>query len=254
MNLSVPSFDLSGKTALITGGGQNTGAGIARMLAKHGAAVIINDVVADRANAQAEAIRASGGRAIAQIFDVTDLNAVKAGIAAAERALPGSVDILVHNAGKAGTGSLAVEPFAEMAPEHWNAPIDINLYGLLNCAHSVLPGMIRRRWGRVVTISSAAGSYGTAMGVSLYGAGKGAAIAVTRHIAMENAGHGITGNSVALGIVREGDDLKGLGESIPIGRRGNPEDVAALCLYLASPEASWFTGQTVHLNGGAYTS
>jgi len=252
-----PIFDLTGKVALVTGAGQNAGAGIASLFARQGAAVIVNDVVAERAEAMAEEIRAAGGKAVAAAFDVTDLAAVKAGVAAGEAALAGSVDILVANAGNGGAGGmLKMMPFSEMPPELWNAPIAVNLYGVLNCVHAVLPGMIEKKWGRLIAMASNAGTHGLGIGVSHYGAGKGGAISFMRHMAVENGPHGITANTVALGLIRQTDDpvLNNLAKRLPSGRRGAPEDVAALCLYLASTEAAWFTGQTVQLNGGALTT
>jgi NAD(P)-dependent dehydrogenase (short-subunit alcohol dehydrogenase family) len=146
--------------------------------------------------------------------------------------------------------------FADMPPELWDAPIAVNLYGVLNCTHAVIRGMIERRWGRVITIASAVGAFGFTGGVSHYGAGKGGAIAFMRNLAMENAPHGVTANTLAMGLFTQIDDpyLNAVGEALPVGRRGSPDDIAPLCLYMASPESSWFTGQTLHLNGGAFTS
>jgi 3-oxoacyl-[acyl-carrier protein] reductase len=252
-----PLFDLSGKVALVTGAGQGAGAGIAGRFARQGAAVIVNDFVPERAQAQAEAIRAEGGEAVAQAFDVTDLAAVKAGIAAGEAALGGAVDILVNNAGNGGAGGmLKMMPFSEMPPELWRAPIDVNLYGVLNCVHAVIKGMIGKGWGRVITIASTAGTHGVNGGMSHYAAGKGGSIGFMRHLALENGQHGITANTIALGLIRQTDDpfLNKLARALPAGRRGNADDIAALALYVASPEAAWFTGQTVQLNGGAFTT
>jgi NAD(P)-dependent dehydrogenase (short-subunit alcohol dehydrogenase family) len=250
-------FDLTGKVALVTGAGQNAGAGIAAGYARQGAGVIVNDVRTERAQATVDAIEAEGGRAVAQAFDVTDLAAVKAGIAAGEAALGGTVDILVNNAGNGGAeGLLKMMPFSEMPPELWAGPIAVNLYGVMNCTHAVINGMIAKNWGRLITIASGAGTHGLNIGVTHYGAGKGGAISFMRHIAMENGPHGITANTVALGLIRQTDDptLNQLAQRLPTRRRGNPDDVAALCLYLASPEAGWFTGQTLQLNGGALTT
>jgi NAD(P)-dependent dehydrogenase (short-subunit alcohol dehydrogenase family) len=250
------TFDLGGKLALVTGAGQNAGAGIAEGFARQGAAVIVNDRIEERAKAVAEKINDEGGRAVAQAFDVTDLAAVKAGVAAGEKALGGRVGILVNNAGNGGAAPLKMMPFSEMPPELWSTPIDVNLYGVMNCVHAVIGGMIEDKWGRLITIASGAGTQGLNIGVSHYGAGKGGAISFMRHLAMENGPHGITANTVALGLIRQTDDpvLNRLAQRLPTRRRGNPQDVAALCIYLASPDASWFTGQTLLLNGGSTTS
>jgi NAD(P)-dependent dehydrogenase (short-subunit alcohol dehydrogenase family) len=252
-----PMFDLSGKIALVTGAGQNAGAGIAEAFARQGAAVIVNDVLAERAEETAEAIRKAGGKAVAQAFDVTNLEAVKAGVAAGEAALGGKVDILVNNAGNGGAeGGLKMKPFSEMTPDLWAAPIAVNLYGVMNCTHAVIGGMIEKNWGRLITIASGAGTHGLNIGVSHYGAGKGGAISFMRHLAMENGPFGVTANTVALGLIRQTDTpvLNELSKRLPTRRRGNPDDVGALCVYLASPEAAWFTGQTLQLNGGALTT
>ncbi|MBU6266700.1 MAG: SDR family oxidoreductase [Sphingomonadales bacterium] len=250
-------FSLAGRTALVTGGGQAIGAEVARVLAAQGAAVIVNDVVAERAAAQVARIGGEGGRAAAAVFDVTDLAAARAGIAVAEAELGTAIDILVHNAGNGGAaGKLPMAPFAELPPEVWHRPIDVSLYGAMNCTHVVLPGMIARGHGRIVMIASTAGTHGVNAGMAHYGAAKGGEIGFMRHIAMENARHGVTANALALGLVREGDDpeIVRLGKGIPVGRRGLPADVAPLCLYMVSDEAGWFTGQTVQLNGGVFTT
>jgi len=240
-------FDLTGKVALVTGAGQHVGTGIARALAAQGATVAVNDIVAKRA----EALAAQLPKAVAAVFDVTDLAAVKDGV---ERV--GRVDVLVNNAGNAGAHQMRLTPFRDMAPEDWRAPIDVNLFGVLHCCHAVINQMVERGWGRVITISSGAGTVGIPIGVSTYGAGKGGAISFMRHLAIENARLGVTANTVALGLMQPGgeDSTAALARQIPVGRTGRPEDVGPLCVYLASDEASWITGQTIELNGGSVTT
>ncbi|HEM45887.1 MAG TPA: SDR family oxidoreductase [Alphaproteobacteria bacterium] len=247
-------FDLSGRVALVTGAGRNTGAGIARCLAEHGAAVAINDLVAERAEDVARALRDAGHRVHACAFDVTRAEDVAQGVAVAERAL-GPVDILVNNAGV--PEGMSVTPFREMPPEAWKTFIDLNLYGVLHCTRAVLDGMCARGFGRLVTISSGAGQVGLPLGVSIYGAGKGGAIAFMRHVAMEVAGAGVTANTLALGLMSNVGDANvtaALARTVPIGRLGTPEDVGAAVVWLASDEAGWMTGQTIGLNGGSVTS
>jgi NAD(P)-dependent dehydrogenase (short-subunit alcohol dehydrogenase family) len=248
-------FDLSARVALVTGAGQHVGAGIARTLAAQGATVVVNDVVAERAQATVETIRNAGGTASAVAFDVTDLEAVRAGVALAESDV-GPVDILVNNAGNAGAHRMVPTPFRDMDPDDWSAPIDVNLYGVLNCCHAVIGAMCDRGWGRVITIASGAGTVGLRLGVSTYGAGKGGSIAFMRHLAVENARFGVTANTLAIGLMQAptGDGTAALARQIPVGRVGRPEDIAALCVYLASEEASWMTGQTIELNGGSVTT
>ena len=152
---------------------------------------------------------------------------------------------------------MALARFRELPPERWAAYVDLNLYGVLFCTRAVIDGMCERRWGRVVTISSGAGQVGLPIGVSLYGAGKGGAIAFMRHLALEVARQGVTANSLALGLMddgRGGVALEGIAAQVPVGRLGTPEDVGAAVAFLASDEAGWITGQTIGVNGGSTTS
>jgi NAD(P)-dependent dehydrogenase (short-subunit alcohol dehydrogenase family) len=243
-------FDLSGRTALVTGAGQNVGAGIARCLAARGATVMVNDVFADRAQAVVDEIVESGGSAVVAPFDVTDMSAVVAAVDAVDR-----VDILVNNAGISANG-MTPKPFREMTIDDWRPPIDINLFGVMNCVKAVLDGMVEREWGRIITISSGAGTSGVGIGVAPYSAGKGGGIAFTRTLALEVARSGITANTLALGLMDQRDPTvtAGLARAIPVGRTGRPEDVGAACVWLASDEAAWVTGQTIGINGGSTTS
>jgi NAD(P)-dependent dehydrogenase (short-subunit alcohol dehydrogenase family) len=247
-------FDLSGHVALITGGGQNVGAGIAHALAAQGAVVAVNDFHADRAERIVAEIEELGGRAIAVPFDVTNLAAVSAGFdAVADRV--GPVDILVNNAGTGGPITpLQVQKFADMDPDQWDPVIAVNMLGPMNCAKTAIGSMIERQWGRVITVSSGAGEIGMNLGVSHYGAAKAGAIGFMRHLAIENAEYGVTANTISLGLVLDDPGIvEALAQTIPVKRMGTPADVGALAVYLASEEASWMTGQTIGLNGGGVT-
>ena len=245
-------FDLSGRTALVTGAGQNVGSGIARALAGRGAHVLVNDLHIERASATADAIAADGGSAAPAVFDVTDLDDVRATLDDHE-----PVDILVNNAGNSGAEQMRPKPFREMDPSEWEAAIAVNLRGVLNCVHAVVNPMVEQGWGRVITISSGAGASGVGIGVAPYSAGKGGGLGFMRSLALENARYGVTANSVALGLM---DNTGGSGvtaelaRSIPVKRLGTPDDAGAICVYLASDEAGWITAQTINLNGGAITS
>ncbi|MCA9512677.1 MAG: SDR family oxidoreductase [Myxococcota bacterium] len=245
-------FDLTGRCAVVTGAGQGIGAGIAGHLAARGARVLVNDLDAAKAAATADAIRARGGDAAPLPFDVTRLDDVVAAL----RAQP--VDIVVNNAGNAGSTRMVPTPFREMDPSQWDGPLDVNLYGVLHTTHAVLPGMCERGFGRIIGISSGAGVVGLSLGVAPYGAGKAGALALLRHVAIENARLGVTANSIALGLMEMvGADRSvtdALERTIPAGRLGTGDDVGAACVWLASDEASWVTGQTIHVNGGSVTT
>ncbi|RDH79705.1 SDR family NAD(P)-dependent oxidoreductase [Mycolicibacterium moriokaense] len=245
-------FDLRGRTALVTGAGQNVGAGIARTLAAQGAAVAVNDFHADRAERVASQITATGGAAVAVAFDVTDPDAVAAAVDEIASRL-GPVDVLVNNAGTGGPDApMPMAQFADTGPSDWAPIIAVNLLGPMNCAKAVVESMISRNWGRIITISSGAGQIGMDIGVSPYAAGKAGVAGFMRHLAVENAKHGITANTISLGLVLEdASAVEGLAKTIPVGRMGTPEDVGALAVYLASDEAAWMTGQTIGLNGGS---
>jgi 3-oxoacyl-[acyl-carrier protein] reductase len=147
-------------------------------------------------------------------------------------------------------------PFREMDPAAWEGPIRVNLYGVLNCCHAVVDAMCERGWGRIVTISSGAGTSGVAIGVSPYSAGKGGGLSFTRTLALEVARSGVTANTIALGLMEMKDPkvTAHLARAIPVGRTGTPEDIGAAVVWLASDEASWVTAQTIEVNGGSVTT
>ena len=244
-------FDLSGRTALVTGAGRNIGAGIARGLADQGAHVVVNDYFYERARAVAAEIGRSGGVASPAAFDVTDLDAVLDAVGEI-----GEVDILVNNAGLAGPADMKAEQFRDMDPADWRAAVDVNLYGVMNCCRAVLDGMCERGWGRIITISSAAGTSGVHIGVAPYSAGKGGGLAFTRSLALEVASFGVTANTLALGLFerKNREITERFARAVPAGRTGRPADVAAACVWLASEEAAWVTAQTIGINGGSLTS
>ena len=245
-------FDLSNKTALVTGAGQNVGAGIASALAAQGAHVLVNDLLPERAAAAADEMAAAGGSAEPAAFDVTDLDAIETVLAEHP-----PIDILVNNAGNSGAEQMRPKPFREMDPAEWDSAIEVNLRGVLNCVHAVINPMVEAGWGRIITISSGAGVSGVGIGVAPYSAGKGGGLGFMRSLALENAEFGVTANSVALGLMDNtagGSFAEQLARGIPVKRLGTPTDIGAICVYLASEEASWMTGQTINLNGGSITS
>jgi 3-oxoacyl-[acyl-carrier protein] reductase len=246
-------FDLSGRVALVTGAGQGVGAGIAAALAGQGAAVAVNDLEAARAEEVAAQITAAGGTAVSAPFDVTDGDAVAAGVAAVVDTI-GPVQVLVNNAGVPAAG-FPLTPFREMDPELWDRFVDLNLYGVLHCTRAVLEPMCEAGWGRIITVSSEAGRVGINLGVSIYGASKAAALGFMRHLAVEVAPTGVTVNAVSLGLMDNvpGEWAEAVARTVPRRRLGSPQDVGAAIAYLASDEADWVTGQVLPVNGGSST-
>jgi NAD(P)-dependent dehydrogenase (short-subunit alcohol dehydrogenase family) len=237
----------------VTGAGRGIGADVARALAAHGAAVAINDLSDARASATVAGLVGSGWRAVAAPFDVTDRAAVADGVARIGATL-GPVDVLVNNAG-IPPGWVPAR-FADADPGQWRALVELNLFGVLNCAAATVGPMCDRGWGRVVTISSGAGQMGLPGGVSVYAAGKGAAISFTRHLAVEVAPFGVTANTLALGLMstRSGEDAPADAvRRVPVGRLGSGADVGAAVVWLTA-EGGWVTGQTIGINGGSPTS
>jgi 3-oxoacyl-[acyl-carrier protein] reductase len=218
-----PVFSLSGKVALVTGAGRNIGEGIAHGLAERGARVLVNDLVSERAAQVADDIADRGYLAAETAFDVTNPDQVSG-------------------------------PFLRSTPEQWKTLVELNLFGAMNCVSAVAPGMVERGWGRIIQISSLAGTIGTHVGVSIYGSAKAASESFIRNLAAELARGGVTANTLALGLMDNvGEELSAqLARTVPVGRLGTPRDVAAAVLYLASEESSWMTGQTIHLNGGTH--
>lgn len=250
-------LDLTGRSALVTGAGQGVGKAVARHLAARGARVLVNDVVGERAQAVADELNEHAPtKAVAAPADVTSYDDVAAMVESA-----GPIDILVNNAGNAGTtggfGTMAV-PFWETDPTSWDGFLDVNLKGAMHLTHAVLPGMIERPHGRIVTIISDAGRVGEPR-LAAYAASKAGAAGFTRSIARAVARYGATANCVSLSTVR--DPERGAPATTPeqdaqqlqqyvVKRFGTPDDVAGMVLMLASDAGSWITGQTIGVNGG----
>jgi NAD(P)-dependent dehydrogenase (short-subunit alcohol dehydrogenase family) len=235
-------FRLDGRVALVTGSGAGNGLRVAETLAQCGAEVVVNDVDAERAKLAAERV---GGRFA--VFDVGELASVEAAAAAI-----GRVDILVNNAGL--PPGAAKKPFLEQTPEEWRPYLDVNLYGVLHCVRTFLPGMQERGWGRIVTISSGAALVGSNIGMSIYAAGKAAALGFTRALAWEVARHGVTVNAIASGIMENARGPGGVPDSYiaanqPLRRPGTGRDIGSTVAWLAMDD-SWVTGQTIAVDGG----
>jgi 3-oxoacyl-[acyl-carrier protein] reductase len=241
-------FQLDGKVALVTGATGGIGAAIAGALHARGAKVALTG----RRAAELEALAARLGDR-AQVFpaDLADPPAAPRLVEAVEGALGGQLDILVNNAGLT-RDMLALR----MGDADWAAVLEVDLSAPFRLARAALRGMMRRRWGRIVSIASIVGVTGNA-GQANYAAAKAGLIGMTKSLAQEVATRGVTCNVVAPGFVATAmTDALGeaqrakLLERIPAGRIGAPADVAAAVVYLASEEAGWVTGQTLHVNGG----
>ncbi len=247
---------LRGKTALVTGGGRGIGRAIALGLAQEGAQVAVLDILADNAAAVAGEIEATGVKALALPADLTKRAQVDRAIADT-LAQFGQIDILVNNAGWD-----RMEMFLDSEEETWDKIIAINFKGMLYVCKAALPSMVARGQGKVISIASDAGRVGST-GEAVYAGTKGAIIAFSKTLAREMARHKITVNVVCPGLT-ETPLLQGIREqspktekvieavtrAIPLGRVGQPEDIAGAVVYLASPAADFVTGQTLSVSGG----
>lgn len=245
-----------GKTVIVTGGGGGIGGATCRRFGRAGAKVAVFDMNLEAAQRVAAEITAAGGVAGAFKCDITDRVAVDAAVAAAEAQL-GPVDALVNNAGWD-----VFKPFTKTSPAEWDKLISINLTGALHMHHAVLPGMVARKNGRIVNIASDAARVGSS-GEAVYAACKGGLVAFSKTIAREHARHGITVNVVCPGPtdtallagVAEGAPspeklLEAFARAIPLGRIGQPDDLAGAIAFFASDDASFITGQVVSVSGG----
>lgn len=254
-------LSLKGQVAIVTGAGQGVGAQIARYLASGGAHVVVNDYFPDRADSVAQSIVAAGGDAIAIGADVRDLSSIEAMCKRAKDAY-GPINILINNAGNAGAlGDFRSmdTPFWETDPAEWQSFLDVNLIGVMNCCHAVLPGMVEQRQGRIITIISDAGRVGEPS-LAVYAAAKAGAAGLMRSLAKAVGKYLITANCVSLSTIRvagarsdETADARQL-RDYTIRRFGTPDDVAGMVLLLSSESGSWITGQTIPINGGYSTA
>jgi 3-oxoacyl-[acyl-carrier protein] reductase len=246
------SFRLDGRIAMVTGASQGLGEAIARRLAAQGARVVLAARNVDRLEAVAGAIREAGGDALPFAVDLARAEELGARL----KELPpewGEIAILVNNAGVTADNLLA-----RMSLDEWRRVIDTNLTGTFAITKEVVRGMIRKRWGRIVTISSVVGLMGNA-GQANYATAKAGLIGFTKSLARELASRNVTANVVAPGFVETAMTAKlpealrqRMLDDIPLSRFGTAEEIAAAVLYLASEEAAYVTGQTLNVSGGLY--
>ena len=240
-------FDLTGKTALVTGASGGIGGAIARAL--HGAGAVVG-LSGTREAPLAELAAALGDRAHVLPCDLSDAGAVEALPKRAAEAM-GSLDILVNNAGITRDNL-----FMRMSDEEWQQVIEVNLTSTFRLCRGVLRPMMKARWGRIVNVTSIVGTTGNP-GQGNYAAAKAGIAGMSKALAQEVASRGITVNCIAPGFIATAmtgkltDEQKArISAQIPAGRMGTPDEVAAAALYLASPGAAYVTGATLHVNGG----
>jgi 2-hydroxycyclohexanecarboxyl-CoA dehydrogenase len=247
---------LQGKTAIVTGGAGGIGSATCRRLAADGAKVAVFDMNLEAAERVAAEIRANGGSAAAFKCDITDRAQVDAAVAATEAQL-GPVDVLVNNAGWD-----VFKPFVKTVPAEWARLIDINLTGALHMLHAVLPGMSERKSGHIVNVASDAARGGSS-GEAVYSACKGGLVALSKTLAREHARFGINVNVVCpgptdtallAGVAEGARDpaklIEAFRSAIPMGRLGQPDDLANAIAFFASDDAAFITGQVVSVSGG----
>lgn len=241
-------FDLSGKTALVTGASGGIGGAIAKALHAQGANVVLSGTRAD----VLETLKAElGGRAHIAICNLADKDSVEALPKAAEAAAGAPIDILINNAGITRDNL-----FMRMKDEEWDQVIAVDLTAAFRLSRAVLRNMMKKRWGRIISITSVVGATGNP-GQGNYAAAKAGLVGMTKSLAAEIASRNITVNCVAPGFVvtpmtdaLNEEQRTALLARIPSGRFGTPADIASAVVYLASDEAGYVTGQTLHANGG----
>jgi 2-hydroxycyclohexanecarboxyl-CoA dehydrogenase len=243
------------KCAVVTGGASGLGEAICRRLSQDGLSVGVLDIDGEAAERVAASLRSQVGKAIASVVDVADRGNVDVALERVRSSL-GPVAILVTSAAVAG-----FVPFEELTHDVWSRTLAVNLTGTFNCIQAVIGDMVEMHWGRIVTISSSAGQTGS-LRQAHYSATKAGVIALTKTVALEYATTGVTANtippfSVDTPMLRHAQESglvpnsEALAKVIPAGRVGTVEEVAAVCAFLCSDDASYVTAQVIGVNGGA---
>jgi 3-oxoacyl-[acyl-carrier protein] reductase len=241
-------FDLTGKVALVTGASGGIGGAIAKALHAQGANVVLSGT---RAEALESLKNELGARASVAVCNLGDKDSVEGLIKAAEVAAGAPIDILVNNAGITRDNL-----FMRMKDEEWDQVIAVNLTAAFRLSRAVLRGMMKKRWGRIISITSVVGATGNP-GQGNYAAAKAGLVGMTKSLAAEVASRNITVNAVAPGFIQTAmtevltdQQKEQIATRIPAGRMGTPAEIAAAVLYLASDEAAYVTGETIQVNGG----
>ncbi len=244
--------DLSGEVAIITGAGRGMGRAVALRLAGAGAAVAINDIAAESAEAVAAEITAAGGRAVAAPCDVTGAAAARSMVEDVAEEF-GKVSILINNA-----GVLRPTRLLDITEEEWDFVMDVSVKGAFLVTTAALPHMIKNGWGKVVHFSSSAGKTVSTLGGAHYTTAKTALLGFNRAVAKEMAPHGITSNAICPGLIDtemvrhncSPEMIRRYEASFPVSRLGTPEEVADLVLFLSCRESDYITGAAIDINGG----
>lgn len=241
-------FDLNGRTALVTGASGGIGSAIAQALHGQGASVVLSGTRREALDALAGTL---GSRAFVAPADLSDTASVEGLVASAEAAAGAPVDILINNAGITRDNL-----FMRMKDEEWDSVIAVNLTSGFRLARACLKGMMRRRYGRIIAITSIVGTSGNA-GQANYAAAKAGMVGMTKSLAAEAATRNVTANCIAPGFIEtpmtdvlNEKQKSAILAAVPMQRLGQGTDIAAAAVYLASEEAAYVTGQTLHVNGG----
>jgi 3-oxoacyl-[acyl-carrier protein] reductase len=241
-------FDLTGKVALVTGASGGIGGAIARALHAQGATVVLSGTKVEALDKLAAEL---GERAYTAACNLSDIASVEALPKAAETAAGAPIDILVNNAGITRDNL-----FLRMKDEEWDQVLAVNLTAAFRLSRAVLRGMMKKRWGRIIQITSVVGATGNP-GQGNYAAAKAGLVGMSKSLAAEVASRNITVNAVAPGFIQTAmtdvladEQKKLIADRIPAGRMGTPAEIAAAVVYLASNEAAYVTGETIQINGG----
>jgi NAD(P)-dependent dehydrogenase (short-subunit alcohol dehydrogenase family) len=252
MHPGAQTWQFAGRTALVTGAASGIGRALALALAAAGARLVLGDVQEAALGETARQVQALGADCLAQPLDVADEQDVRALVAAASTRV-GPVDLLANAA-----AIFPRAPFVDLAEDVWDRTLAVNLTGTFLCCRAVLPGMLERRYGKIVNFASTIYRTGAVHGAA-YAASKGGLVSFTRSVAQEVAAAGVQVNAVAPGVTdtpqprahRSDAEMQEMGVRNPMGRIGQPADIVEVVLYLLSDHNTYVTGQTWHVNGGS---